>query len=110
MKLISFICSLDYAAMLYRHNLIGLDGCHELKLQQEEKPSNLLAVGKLSKDTIELTVENCLREDTGDADLEVIAELFENTTDKWRIDTGHEGQQKSGISTLSIISIHTVHV
>lgn len=80
--------------MLCQHYNVNLAECPDLRLQQENKPAHILAVGQLSKDNIELTLEDFLSKafkGQKHIEIDICAEQMANATDKWKIDVGSEG-------------------
>ena len=83
---------LDFGAMLYQQYNMSLDECPDFRLHQECKPAYLLATGQLTKDKIEIPLEVFLGKVFKNQDIQIFAEPIENTSDKWKINVGSDGE------------------
>ena len=82
----------DYSLILRQCQQIELAECPDLRIKQANTPDYLLAEGaNLTKDRIELKLESYLGDIVNDPDYQVLAERIENTSDKWKIRVGSEG-------------------
>ncbi|KAF6030597.1 hypothetical protein EB796_011094 [Bugula neritina] len=82
-----------------------------LKIQQEPKPNQLIATGSLTKDGIELPLENLLRGEFN-RDVDIVAEQLTGHSDKWLITTSPDVlefviRHKDRIPRCETLSIHS---
>ena len=89
-----YLIILDYGALVSKHRLIPLKDFPLLKISQEYHCKNLIATGQLSKDAIELPLEDLLKRKLN-RDVDVDAEDLPGTADTWKITTESEGKQSN---------------
>ena len=77
---------------MYQQCSISLEECPDFRLHQECKPASLLATGQLTKDIIEYPLEAFLGKAFKNQDIQILAEPIENTSDKWKINVGSDGE------------------
>ena len=80
----------DYGKLVEHHHVIPLKGFPQVKIQQEYKTKDLIATGNLTKEDIELPLENLLYTKFK-REVDVHAEEFSETPGTWRITTEPEG-------------------
>jgi len=81
---------LDFGLLLSNQHKFPLPEC-SLNIQQEPKPYQLIATGSLTKDGIELPLENLLRGEFN-RDVDIVAEQLTGHSDKWLITTSSDGK------------------
>jgi len=74
-----------------------------LKIQPEPKPYQLTATGSLTKDGIELPLENLLRREFN-RDVDIVAERLTGHSDKWIITISPDGKVSILCKKLKFIS------
>lgn len=81
----------DYGNIITKYRMVTLKDFPHLKIQQDFKTRELVAVGDgLSKLSIELPLESLLMKEFH-AEMEVRAEEFPGTSNRWKISLKHEG-------------------
>ena len=80
----------DYENIVEYHHLIPLKGFPQLKIQQEYKTKDLIATGNLTKEDIELPLENLLYSKFK-REVDMHANEFPESPGMWRVTTEPEG-------------------
>ena len=84
------LCVVDYTQLVDQSRVIPLKDFPQLQIRQECKTKDLIVTGKLTREDIELPLENLLYSKFN-REIDIHVEDFPGTSDTWRLTTEPEG-------------------